>query len=212
MHPLMSPAETIVERVAGAADGADRIDDIPRASWPCADVRRARRRCARRYRSSEPQTPSSNCSRENTRPGRSIKNSSSLYSVGPRSIRLSAARHPFLLTVEFDVADRQHFRRPLRVARRNSALTRADELRHRERLDDVVIGAGREPAHLLALLAARGEHDNRQLPRFRPRTQPTAELDAGEARQHPVEHDADRARSPCTRVSASSPRAALSTS
>ena len=36
------------------------------------------------------------------------------------------------------------------------------QLRHRERLGDVVVGAGREAAHAVALLAARGQHDDRQ--------------------------------------------------
>ena len=65
----------------------------------------------------------------------------------------------------------------------------APQLRHRERLDDVVVGAGRKPAHALALLAARGQHDDRQRCGLRPRPQASAELDAGKAGQHPVEDD-----------------------
>ena len=63
------------------------------------------------------------------------------------------------------------------------------QFRHRERLDDVIVGAGREPAHALAFLAARGQHDDRQRLRLRPRPQPAAQFDAGQAGQHPVEHD-----------------------
>src|SRR3972149_5971694 len=39
-----------------------------------------------------PHTPSSNCSRENTRPGRSIRNSSRRYSGGPRPLARSRPR------------------------------------------------------------------------------------------------------------------------
>ena len=47
-------------------------------------------------------------------------------------------------------------------ARRSSGADARQQLRHRERLDDVVVGAGRKAAHALALLAARGQHDDRQ--------------------------------------------------
>jgi hypothetical protein len=62
------------------------------------------------------------------------------------------------------------------------------QLRHREGLHDVVVGAGREPSHPVALLAAGGEHDHRQPLGFPARADAAAQLDAGEARQHPVEH------------------------
>jgi hypothetical protein len=63
------------------------------------------------------------------------------------------------------------------------------QFRHRERLDDVIVGAGRKTPDPLAFLAARGQHDDRQLPGFRPRPQPPAQLDSGQAREHPVEYD-----------------------
>ncbi len=59
----------------------------------------------------------------------------------------------------------------------------------RERLDDVIVGAGGQTPDPFAFLAARGQHDDRQLPRFRPRPQAAAQFDTGQARQHPVEHD-----------------------
>ncbi len=142
-----------------------------------------------------PQTPSSNCSRENTRPGRSIRNSSSRYSVGPRSTARAAARHALLLPVELEVAEAQHIRRPRSGA--GAAQQRADarqQFGDRERLDDIVVGAGGEAADALAFLAARGQHDDRQLPWSRAGAQAPAELDAGQARQHPVEdHEIGRA-------------------
>jgi len=73
--------------------------------------------------------------------------------------------------------------------RRNRPFTRARQFRHRERLDDVIVGAGRQPPDPFAFLAARGQHDDRQRPRLRPCPQAAAQLDPGQARQHPVEHD-----------------------
>ena len=63
------------------------------------------------------------------------------------------------------------------------------EFRRRERLHQIVVGAGRKTAHAVALLAARGQHDDRQALRLRPHPQPPAELDAGDRRHHPVEHE-----------------------
>ena len=61
------------------------------------------------------------------------------------------------------------------------------EVGERERLGDVVVGAGVEPEHLVELRAARGEHEHR-----RPRlalVQPAADLDPVDAGQAEVEHD-----------------------
>ena len=63
------------------------------------------------------------------------------------------------------------------------------QFRRRERLDDIVVGAGGKPANTLALLAARRQHDDRQALGLRALAQPAAELDAGDARQHPVEDE-----------------------
>ena len=51
---------------------------------------------------------------------------------------------------------------PLRAGAAQQRAHARQQFRHRERLDDVVVGAGREAAHALALLAARGQHDDRQ--------------------------------------------------
>ena len=105
----------------------------------------------------------------------------------------AVARDALLFAIEFDVADVEHSGDPLGVGAAQQRAHARQQFRHRERLDDVVVGAGGEAAHLLALLAAGGQHDDRQLPGFRPRAQTPAELDAGQARQHPVEHDQIRA-------------------
>ena len=83
----------------------------------------------------------------------------------------------------------EHLGDPLRPRAAQQRADARDQLGHRERLDDIVVGAGREPAHALALLAARRQHDDGQPPGLGPRAQPAAELDAGQARQHPVEQD-----------------------
>jgi hypothetical protein len=65
---------------------------------------------------------------------------------------------------------------------------RASSSGHRERLDDVIVGAGREPAYALAFLAARRQHDDGQPARLRLGAQAPDQLHAGEAGQHPVDH------------------------
>ena len=75
------------------------------------------------------------------------------------------------------------------LARRSRPRTRASSSGTENGLDDVIVGAGRKALHPFAFLAERGQHDDRKLPGFRPRPQPTAELNPRQARQHPVEHD-----------------------
>ena len=60
------------------------------------------------------------------------------------------------------------------------------QLARRERLRHVVVGAELEPDDPVGLLAARGEHDHRQLGA---RADPAAELEPVRARKHHVEDD-----------------------
>ena len=62
----------------------------------------------------------------------------------------------------------------------------AAELPDRERLRDVVVGAELEPEHLVELVVAGGEHDDRH---GALRAQPLADLEPVELREHHVEHD-----------------------
>ena len=62
----------------------------------------------------------------------------------------------------------------------------ASELPDREGLRDVVVGAELEPEHLVELVVAGGEHDDRH---FALGAQALADLEAVELRQHDVEHD-----------------------
>src|SRR4029453_653369 len=62
----------------------------------------------------------------------------------------------------------------------------APELADREGLRDVVAGAELEPEHLVELVVPRGQHDDRH---GALRTQPLADLEPVELRQHQVEND-----------------------
>src|SRR6516162_5529622 len=117
-------AEAIVQRIAGTAHRADRINAVTTIERfaQTADVHVDSTFIDINVAA---HTPSSNCSRENTLPGRSIRNSSRRNSVGPRSTgRLerdtrffsrSSSRSPIISTV----ATRSG------LARRNRARIRA---------------------------------------------------------------------------------------
>src|SRR6185503_7548282 len=62
----------------------------------------------------------------------------------------------------------------------------APELADRKRLRDVVVGSELEPEHLVELVVARGEHDDRHRA---VRAKPAADLEAVDLREHDVEHD-----------------------
>ena len=62
----------------------------------------------------------------------------------------------------------------------------APELADRERLRDVVVRAELEPEHLVELVVARREHDDRHRALG---PEPLADLEPVELRQHDVEHD-----------------------
>ncbi len=116
---------------------------------------------ARSTSASRPQTASSSCSRENTRPGCRRKWRSRRNSVGPRCTGCRCAtrggrRGP---------SRRRRLQRLVVGARAGPAHHRAqpgDELARAERLGDVIVGAAVEAAHLVGLFAARGQHDDRQ--------------------------------------------------
>src|SRR6516162_10977742 len=102
--------------------------------------------------------------------------------------RPPGARYAAFLPVHLEVAEAKHVAHLLRSRAPQQGVDARNELGNRERLDDVIVGAGRQPAHPLALLAARRQYDDRDLPRLRPRAQPAADFDAGEPRQHPVQY------------------------
>ena len=92
-----------------------------------------------------------------------------------------------------------------RLLRAHAAQVRADareQLLHRERLGEVVVGAGVEAAHLVALGVERGDHDDRGL--LVGLAQLLGDLVAVHAGEHEVEQDRGRGGTPRRRVCASS--------
>ena len=71
--------------------------------------------------------------------------------------------------------------------RRSSAAIARAQLANAERLGDVVVGAGLEAEHLLGLLRAGGQHQDRRAHAAAP--QLAADFEAVFARQHDVEQD-----------------------
>ena len=142
-----------------------------------------------------------------TRPGVCIRNSSRRNSVGPRCISRPARRTRSV--------SRSSSRSPRAQQRGDQPRAGAAEqrpharhqLRHRERLHHIVVGAGREAADALGLLAARGQHDDRQLLRsrraLRSRRQSSMPERPGSI-QSRIRRSGTLSRS---RISASSPRA-----
>ena len=100
-----------------------------------------------------------------------------------------AAPHAPRLAVEVEVAGAEAVGDALRPAAAQQRPHPRHQLRDRERLDDIIVGADGKAAHPLGLLAARGHHDDGQRARALPRPQPAADLEARYARQHPVEDD-----------------------
>src|SRR5262249_37045410 len=113
---------------------------------------------------------------------------------GPKVDRTTIARDSFLFSIKLDVANTEHGRYPLRIGPAQQLAHPRPTFGYRERLYEVIGGSGREPADLFALLATRGQHDDRQLAGLGARPQPAAQFDAGQAWQHPVEdHQVGRA-------------------
>ena len=73
--------------------------------------------------------------------------------------------------------------------RRSTRRTRATSSRGRERLGDIIVGAGLEPANAVFLVFARGQHDDRHVGGCLVAAQAAADLDPAGAFDHPVEHD-----------------------
>src|SRR6266508_1821733 len=91
--------------------------------------------------------------------------------------------------VEAEAAELPHRARGGRAVQLASTQKRSHathELRHRERLRHVVVRAELEAEHAIELTPSGGEHDDRDVALG---SQGAADLDAREARQHPVEDD-----------------------
>ncbi len=84
-------------------------------------------------------------------------------SVGPRCTGLPRARHAMRHQVHDDVGIAQRLVGQRRPDAAQHGADAGHELGRRERLGDIVVGAGIEAAHAIALLAARRQHDDRQV-------------------------------------------------
>ncbi|CAM2158050.1 exported hypothetical protein [Paraburkholderia tropica] len=91
--------------------------------------------------------------------------------------------------VELETVDGDHVFRELRRAAAQDRLDARHQFLRRKRLRDVVVGADFEAKHLVLLVAARGQHDDRNMLRALVVAQIAREIDARLARQHPVEQD-----------------------
>src|SRR5205814_924507 len=82
----------------------------------------------------------------------------------PQIDRTAGAGDAALLAIEFDVAIGEHGGQAFGARAAQQAPDPRQQFRHRERLDDVIVGAGGKTPDPLAFLAARGQHDDGQLP------------------------------------------------
>jgi D-alanyl-D-alanine carboxypeptidase/D-alanyl-D-alanine-endopeptidase (penicillin-binding protein 4) len=112
--------------------------------------------------------------------------------LGARELdRPPAAAHGVLERVELDVGVAQRLAALAGAATQQRPQTR-EQLFERERLDEVVVGAGVEPAHAVGHRVARGQHEDRRA--VTGRAQPPAHLEAVDVRHQQVEHE--RVRGP----------------
>ncbi len=135
-------------------------------------------------------TVSSRCARPCTRPRRSANVSSSLNSVAVSSISCAVDPHAMRRAIDLDRADRERIARR-GAGSRETSQNRAHpqhELLRAEWLGEIVVGAEREAADAVRLLASRREHQHCHLSRALGRTQMLEHLEPGHPRQHEVEH------------------------
>ncbi|QTK79739.1 hypothetical protein AT6N2_C2080 [Agrobacterium tumefaciens] len=90
------------------------------------------------------------------------------------------------LAIQFDIPAFQHRRQNLGAGPAEHGLDAGHEFRRGERLDDIIVRTRCEATNTFAFLAASRQHDDGQAFRFRPHSEPTAKLDTGYTRQHPV--------------------------
>ena len=113
--------------------------------------------------------------------------------LGARELdRALAAPHLVRARVEHEVGEAQVGRARLLAPPQQRAQPRP-QLAQRERLDEVVVGAGVEPVDAVVDRVARGQHQHRRA--VAGRAQPAADLEPVEPRHRDVEHDrVDRRR------------------
>src|SRR5438552_7458678 len=150
---LLRLRKAIIQRVAGAADGADRvllaaeIEQLAQAADVNIDGALVDIDVA------APDAVEQLLAREH--PPRMLQEELQQAIFGRAEIdRPARARHAALVAVELDVAKGEHGGEPLGACAPQQALHPRQQFRHRERLDNIIVGAGRKPPYPLALLAA----------------------------------------------------------
>ena len=150
---------------------------------------RGSRRCGRRRRPGIPTPRRGAARRENTRSGAPGEEGEQVE-LGRGEVHLLAvAADPPPLDVELDRPEPQRgARRPRRgpVHPAQQGVHPGGQLAGAERLREVVVGADRQPDHQVGLGVPSGEHQHRDRP---VPLDPSAHLEAVEARQHEVEDD-----------------------
>ena len=111
----------------------------------------------------------------------------------PQMHRLALAGHPMGREIHRHVAVGQLVGGERRARAAQHGIEPRGELGRRERLGDVIVGAGVQRADLVAFLAARRQHDDGQVAGVGVAAELAADLDAGDQRQHPVEQHQVRA-------------------
>ena len=99
----------------------------------------------------------------------------------------AGAAHAMGGAVHLDIADADHVLGQAGADAAQHGAQARQKLGHRERLGEIIVGAGVEAADAVGLLAARRQHDDRHVAGFLAAAQAAADFDAGELRQHPVQ-------------------------
>src|ERR1700722_14610796 len=144
-------AEPIVERIAGAAYGADRIDGVAAverlAQATDMDVDGA----LVDIDVAAPYPVEQLLAREH--PAGAFHQEFEQPELGRAEIdRAGRAGHALFLAIELEIADVEHHGDPLGAGAAQQRADARQQFRHRERLDDIVVGGGGEPADPLAFL------------------------------------------------------------
>src|SRR5579883_1933416 len=142
--------DPVIQRVAGAADGADRIllaAGVEQLAQPAdMDVDGA----LVDIDVAAPDAVEQLLAREHA--ARMLQEELEQAIFGrPEIDRTARTRHAALLAVELDVAIGEHGGETLGACAPQQAFHASEQCGHRERLDDVVVGAGRKSPHPLAL-------------------------------------------------------------
>ena len=100
-----------------------------------------------------------------------------------------AAKHPVGFAVQPQIAMRQHHAHSRRPGAAQVGANARHQFHHRIGLGDIVIRPGFQTPDAVHLFGARRQHDDRYGAGFGAQLQAPTHFDAGQFRQHPVQHD-----------------------